>query len=200
MRLRTAVHLASPEPGRVGRRGRTTAQAVDEWWQHWGRDTPRPSCRDVRWLLGRNGSNNPGKVELSGTDHLVTERGDAIRARQRLEDKTAEWMRLGKGRGGLLDEAELAEAKRWLASPDAAELGYGEELPALVHASWVELARELLRLRRRFLAAPALAALALVAAVAALYLFGRANDEANARATEVVVRSTAEANALANEQ
>jgi WD40 repeat protein len=131
---------------------------------------------------------------------LVIQRGEAIRARQRLEDKTAEWVRLGKGRGGLLDEAELAEAERWLASPDAAELGYGEDLPALVHTSRAELARELQRLQRRFVAAAAFAALALVAAVVALYGFRRANDEANARATEVIVRSTAEANALANEQ
>ena len=43
--------------------------------------------------------------------------------------------RLGRGRGGLLDAAELAEAERWLAGPDAADLGYGEALPALVAAS-----------------------------------------------------------------
>jgi hypothetical protein len=113
--------------------------------------------------------------------HLVAERGEAIRTRQRLEDKTAEWVRLKRGRGGLLDETELAEAERWLASPDAAELGYGEDLPALVTASRLELARELQRLRRRFLAATAAAAVALVFAFAALYLRGEA-EVAQARA------------------
>jgi WD40 repeat protein len=65
----------------------------------------------------------------------LDQRREAEQIRRRLEAKSAEWMRLGRGRGGLLDEAELPEAERWLVSDDAADLGYGEELPELVQAS-----------------------------------------------------------------
>ena len=63
------------------------------------------------------------------------ERREAELTRRRLEGKAAEWMRLGQGEGGLLDEVELLEAERWLKSGDAAELGTSEALPALVEAS-----------------------------------------------------------------
>lgn len=60
---------------------------------------------------------------------------DAEQTRRRLVAKAEEWERLGKGSGGLLDEIELAEAERWLSSPDATELGYDASLIALVEAS-----------------------------------------------------------------
>ena len=69
----------------------------------------------------------------------LTERREAELTRRRLEAKGLEWVRLGRGSGGLLDEVELLEAERWLASPDAADLGYGEALPALVQASRVAI-------------------------------------------------------------
>ncbi len=65
----------------------------------------------------------------------VRERREAEQTRRRLMRKVEEWVRLGKGSGGLLDEVELAEAERWLESPDAAELGYDETLLALAEAS-----------------------------------------------------------------
>jgi len=65
----------------------------------------------------------------------LSEHRDAEQIRRRLDDKTKEWVRLGRGSGGLLDEVELAEAERWLGSPDAADLGYSEVLPALVGGS-----------------------------------------------------------------
>jgi WD40 repeat protein len=65
----------------------------------------------------------------------LRERREAEQTRRRLMRKVEEWVRLGKGSGGLLDEVELAEAERWLESPDAAELGYDETLLALVEAS-----------------------------------------------------------------
>jgi WD40 repeat protein len=55
--------------------------------------------------------------------------------RRRLEEKAADWVRLGRGRGGLLDEVELAEAEAWLESPDAQELGYDAVLAELAQAS-----------------------------------------------------------------
>lgn len=77
------------------------------------------------------------EVLISGWRTLrdwITERREAEQVRRRLEAKVIEWVRLGR-QGGLLDEIELREAEHWLASPDAAELGYGESLLALVQAS-----------------------------------------------------------------
>jgi len=65
----------------------------------------------------------------------LRERREAEQIRRRLMRQVEEWVRLGKGSGGLLDEIELAEAERWLESPDAAELGYDETLLALAEAS-----------------------------------------------------------------
>ncbi len=66
----------------------------------------------------------------------IKERRAAEQSRRRLEDKAAEWVRLGRGdEGGLLDALELAEAKQWLNSPDAADLGYSSDLPGLVRKS-----------------------------------------------------------------
>jgi cell division protein FtsB len=68
-------------------------------------------------------------------EEWLAERREAELTRRRLEDKAQEWVRLGQGSGGLLDEVELLEAERWLESPDGADLGYGEALPALAQAS-----------------------------------------------------------------
>jgi len=65
----------------------------------------------------------------------INERRAAEQTRRRLEDKAAEWVRLGKGEGGLLDDVALAEAEAWLQSPDAQELGFSPALAALVAAS-----------------------------------------------------------------
>jgi WD40 repeat protein len=67
--------------------------------------------------------------------HWLGERREAEQIRRRLEAKAQEWVRLGRGSGGLMDEVELLEAERWLASADAADLGYGPDLPALVAQS-----------------------------------------------------------------
>jgi WD40 repeat protein len=65
----------------------------------------------------------------------LTERREAEQIRRRLVRQVEEWVRLGKGSGGLLDEVELAEAERWMDNPDAAELGYDETLLTLIEAS-----------------------------------------------------------------
>ncbi|MFQ5610631.1 MAG: TIR domain-containing protein [Anaerolineae bacterium] len=92
----------------------------------------------------------------------LVERREAEQVRRRLEAKTAEWIRLGRETGGLLDEVELREAGRWLASPDAADLGYDQALSDLVEASRAAVeatAREKEAARQRELAqARALAA------------------------------------------
>ena len=63
------------------------------------------------------------------------ERRDAEQIRRRLENHATEWVRLGRGEGGLFDPIELLEADRWLSSADATELGYDEALPALAQKS-----------------------------------------------------------------
>jgi len=65
----------------------------------------------------------------------LSQRREAEQTRRRLEAKATEWERLGQGSGGLLDQVELAEAERWLGSPDAADLGRSETLTVLVQAS-----------------------------------------------------------------
>jgi hypothetical protein len=92
----------------------------------------------------------------------LAERGEAEKARKQLEAKLAEWVRMGRGQGGLLDEVELLEAQRWLNIVDRAGLGYSQDVLALVHRSRVviaEAAREKEAVQQRELAqAQALAA------------------------------------------
>jgi hypothetical protein len=52
----------------------------------------------------------------------VKERSGAEQMRRRLEDKALEWIRLER-KGGLLDSAELEEARHWMQIQDEAELG-----------------------------------------------------------------------------
>ena len=65
----------------------------------------------------------------------IIQRREAEQTRRRLIAKVEEWARLGKNKGGLLDEFELVEAQRWLDSSDAAELGSDDKLLALVELS-----------------------------------------------------------------
>ncbi len=65
----------------------------------------------------------------------LAERREAEQTRRRLEAKVAEWVRLGKSSGGLLDAAELPEAEHWIESLDSADLGLDDMLLELVKAS-----------------------------------------------------------------
>jgi WD40 repeat protein len=121
------------------------------------------------------------------------QRREAELARRRFEAKVEEWVRLGRGTGGLLDAAELAEAEHWLASPDAADLGISADLPGLVAASQAEQAREIRALRTRLAWAVGFAAAALVAAVVALYGFGQAREQRDRAETAANARATSEA-------
>jgi energy-coupling factor transporter ATP-binding protein EcfA2 len=65
----------------------------------------------------------------------IKERSGAEQMRRRLQDKALEWIRMER-KGGLLDAAELEEARRWLQIQDAAGLGNpSPELAALIQAS-----------------------------------------------------------------
>jgi hypothetical protein len=72
-------------------------------------------------------------------------------ARRRWEARAAEWVRLGRGLGGLLDEVQLLEAEHWLKSEEAKELGYDEQLDAFVKASREAVNRAAKERRRKVL-------------------------------------------------
>jgi energy-coupling factor transporter ATP-binding protein EcfA2 len=63
--------------------------------------------------------------------------------RDRWEAQAKEWVRLGRGTSGLMDEIQLAEANHWLDSADATRLAYSPQFLDLVRAS-----REALEQRR----------------------------------------------------
>ena len=65
----------------------------------------------------------------------LTERREGEQIRRRLLEKAHEWMRLGSGDGGLLDDVELLEAQRWLGSEDAPDLGTDDKIVKLESAS-----------------------------------------------------------------
>ena len=65
----------------------------------------------------------------------IIQRREAEQTRRRLIAKVKEWERLGKGKGGLLDEFEIVEAQHWLESSDAVELGSDDQLVALFELS-----------------------------------------------------------------
>ena len=69
----------------------------------------------------------------------ITERREMEQTRRRLAASAGEWVRLGSGSGGLLDKIELAEAQRWLDSPDAVDVGYEMSLAELIAASRNEI-------------------------------------------------------------
>jgi hypothetical protein len=99
----------------------------------------------------------------------------AITTRRRLEAKAVEWVRLGQGKGGLLDEVELHEAERWLTSAEAAYLGYDPALAVLVHASRIATQQQATEqkqvVRRLQLLVAILAIISVVSTMAALLLY-----------------------------
>ncbi|NEO21990.1 MULTISPECIES: TIR domain-containing protein [unclassified Moorena] len=94
----------------------------------------------------------------------LEKRREAEQTRRRLMRQVQDWVNLGKGKGGLLDETELAEAGRWLSSPDADELGYDETLLELVEASDQQIQAAKKRKKRTLATVIATAGLAIIAA------------------------------------
>ena len=60
---------------------------------------------------------------------------------RRLEGRAEEWVRSGQPKTKLLIGVELAEAQRWLRSPEAAELVYSPNVTTLVSVSSLEQER-----------------------------------------------------------
>lgn len=67
---------------------------------------------------------------------------EALVMRQRLESLAVNWVILGQQDGGLLDKYQVHEAKVWMDSPQAAELGYDPDLISLVRRSEEIIQRE----------------------------------------------------------
>jgi WD40 repeat protein len=61
---------------------------------------------------------------------------------RRLELQAKEWVRLGRGSGGLLDQVALHEAERWIARAETTGLGYDAVIQAFVQASRVAVTNE----------------------------------------------------------
>jgi tetratricopeptide (TPR) repeat protein/cytochrome c-type biogenesis protein CcmH/NrfF len=76
-------------------------------------------------------SNNEWRLQRSG----------AMQKRKELEERAAEWARTGRGESGLLDESAAVEAKRWLDSTEATEVGYSDDLFAFVQSSRLAVAK-----------------------------------------------------------
>jgi len=89
---------------------------------------------------------------ITSNQQWMLQRSGAEQTRQRLEKRAAEWVRNGRPNSGLLDEAELLEARRWLESPNADDVGYSEALFALVQSSRAAV-EEVERQREKLLAA-----------------------------------------------
>ena len=82
----------------------------------------------------------------------LDERREAEQVRRRLKARADDWVRLGRGRGGLLDEIELVELERWLAGPDAAALGVDPACTELAVASRTAVDAARTARRRRLIA------------------------------------------------
>ncbi len=125
----------------------------------------------------------------------VAGRRDAEQTRRRLDDKAAEWVRLGRGDGGLLDEIELAETERWVSGPDAAEVGFDPALVDLATASRASIERSRAARRRRVRAVIGSLAAGLLV-VTALAVWGAVS----ARSARRQEQRAQEATALAEQQ
>jgi tetratricopeptide (TPR) repeat protein len=75
------------------------------------------------------------KPIIDSNNQWIMQRSGAQQTRQLLEARAAEWARTGRPKSGLLDEAELLEATRWLESPGASDVGFSDALVALVQTS-----------------------------------------------------------------
>lgn len=65
----------------------------------------------------------------------LDEAWESIQTRRRLNAKASEWVARGRGSAALLDEVQLLEAERWLATYSAQFIGYDDDAYSLVQAS-----------------------------------------------------------------
>lgn len=72
---------------------------------------------------------------------------ETLVTRLRLESQATNWVILGRTDSGLLDKYQLHDAKMWMQSREAAEVGYDPDLDSLVAKSQKSIAREKFRKR-----------------------------------------------------
>ena len=104
-------------------------------------------------------------------------RAGAEEIRRRLQQRAEQWQGTGRSKVALLDEGLLNEAEGWLASNEARELGYGENIQALVDASRAAIeqdkllaAKEKQRIDEQLAAARRLKRLAVGLGIACLFM------------------------------
>jgi hypothetical protein len=100
-------------------------------------------------------------IKASNEHWILSHSGDK-QTQRRLEVRAEQWVRNGRSEEDLLDGGELLEARRWLESPSAADIGYTEALFSLVQASEVRRREQEWRIRRRLAAFVAILALLLL--------------------------------------
>lgn len=127
--------------------------------------------------------------------------------RRGLQSKLEEWIRLGRGNSGLLDDMQEKEARHWIIQPASADVGISHDLIEYIQTSEAAIKRGKEKERRQVnfqRVALATLSILLVCAVCILVIAGGlglyANSQRVALATQVVIRSTAEENAIVNEQ
>lgn len=97
--------------------------------------------------------------------------------RRRLDSQAAEWERLGRGKGGLLDEIELREAAAWFNSPAAEILGYDDRLVQWIDASHVNLNNQKKRQRRTTLFIRTAIGIVALLVITILVIFGLSQNQ-----------------------
>jgi energy-coupling factor transporter ATP-binding protein EcfA2 len=107
----------------------------------------------------------------------------ALVTRRWLDEKAADWVRLGRGDAGLLDATQLREAEEWRKSADAPKLGFHEALDPLIARSRARLERG----RKQRMAIQAAGFVALI--VGAILLWRAWQFERRAASFEAEVRS-----------
>jgi len=127
-----------------------------------------------RWLLAHSGGEQTPK---------------------RLEARAEQWALDGRQRKDLFDEGELLEAKRWLESPSASDVGYSERLATLVEASGAAQAQQQVKSARRLrLLAAALMLLVILLIGASIVAFK------SQREAEALTRAATDARVMAEDQ
>ena len=127
----------------------------------------------------------------------INERREKEKTRRRLEDKVQEWIRLGGGDGGLLDNVELSEAEQWLHSPDATDLGCSLNLQQLVQRSRKAMEKAEVQKRNRFIFVLIFAGMATTAAIFAFFFWNQSSEQTR---TAIARQLAAQSHLLRTEQ
>lgn len=130
-------------------------------------------------------------IKASNERWLLVHSG-AEQTPKRLETRAEQWARDGRQRKDLLDGGELLEAKRWLESPSASDVGYSERVITLVEASSAARAEQESRSARRLRSLLAALVVMFLFVLGALALALWKQREVQAKSTELALKATAE--------